>query len=83
MEAGVDAFECKLRLHLRSRAVHQHNPDAHRIQQRYVLDQRGQLSGFDQAAGKRDHESAPAVRMDVGRDLPQPGDELRLVGGLD
>ncbi len=65
-------------LHLRPRAVHDDQADAHRLQQRQVVDQAFEAPVLDQFAAEADHEGAPAVRMHVWRDLAQPGDELGL-----
>ena len=79
MEALRHALERKLRLHLRPRAVHEHEPDAHRRQQRQVVHQAGQGAGLDQSAGEGDDEGLAAVRVHVRRDLAQPGDEACVV----
>jgi len=60
-EGGRKPLELQLRLHLRPGSMHQHQADAHCLQQRQVLHQGGQPSGLDQLAFERHHERAAAV----------------------
>jgi len=77
MKARLQSLQPHLRLNLRPRSVHQHQADAHRMQQRQVVHQRRQTPGLDQFAAEADHERAAAMRVHVRRDVAQPGDELR------
>ena len=63
-------------LDLRARAVHQHQPDAEAGKQVEVMRQLDELAVRDHFAAERDHESAPAERVDVRRDGTEPGDEF-------
>jgi len=65
----------ELFLHLRSKAVHQHHLDAHRVNQREILRKRGQLAGSDEFTGDGHHESLAAVRMDIRRHRAKPRDK--------
>ncbi len=65
----------QLLVHLRPEAVHQHELDAHRVQDRQVLHEGVELAGGDQLAGHRDHEGLAAVGVDVRRHRAEPGHE--------
>jgi hypothetical protein len=75
----LDIAQRQLFFHLRSRAEHQHDLHAHRVQQRHVVDQRVEHPGLDQFAAEGDHEGLAAEGVDIGRDGAQPVDELLLV----
>ena len=77
-EARLQPLELELRLHLRARAVDDHQANAHRVQQRQVVHQGVETAGFDQLAAEADDERPAAMRMHVGCDVAQPGDELRV-----
>ena len=65
----------QLLVHLRPEAVHEHQLDAHRVQDREVLHEGIQLAGGDQLAGHRDDEGLAAVSVDVRRDRAEPRNE--------
>ena len=55
--------------------MHQHQADAHAVEQRNVMDQRLRGAGFEHLATEGDDEGAAAKGMDVGRRLAHPGDQ--------
>ncbi len=59
----------QLLIHLRAKAVHQHELDAHGLQDRQVLGEPVQLARGDQLAGNRHHEGLATVGVDVRRDV--------------
>ena len=69
------ALRAQLLVDLRPKAVHQDDLDAHRLQDRQVLRERGELAGGDQLAGDRDHEGLAVVGVDVRRDRAEPRHE--------
>jgi hypothetical protein len=81
-EAGRQAFQVHLCLHLRARAVHDDETDTHRMQQAQIMHERVEQSGFDQLTDERDNECFASMRMHIGCYVAQPCDELR-VGGID
>jgi hypothetical protein len=66
---------------LRAEAVHQHDLDAHALDQRQVLRNVLQLARRDRFPRQGDHESLAAVRVDVGRDRAEPGHEGEVENG--
>ena len=75
----IAAFEIVLRqmlLDLRARAVHQPQPDPQAGKQIEVMRQFDELAVGDDLAAERNDESAPAERVDIGRDGTEPGDEF-------
>ena len=69
------ALRAQLLVDLRPKAVHEDDLDAHRLQDRQVLRERGELAGGDQLAGDRDHEGLAVVGVDVRRDRAEPRHE--------
>ena len=61
--------------HLRPEAVHQHQLDAHGVQDGQVLNEGVELARRNRLAGQRHHEGLAAVGVDVGRHGAEPGDE--------
>ena len=74
-EARRVALDAQLLVDLRPEAVHQHQLDAHRVQDRQVLREAVELAGGDQLAGDRDDEGLAAVGVDVRRDGAEPRHE--------
>jgi hypothetical protein len=69
-------------LDLRPRAMHHHQADAEADQQIDVVGQRlGELAGHRLAA-EGDDEGLAAKGIDVGRDRPEPGNEVLVVRGI-
>ncbi len=79
VESRLDLPQCQLFRHLRARAVHDHDLDAQRVQQRQILRQDRQCAGSDQFARKGDDERPAAESVNVRRDGTQPLDELNGV----
>jgi hypothetical protein len=73
MHLGVD---------LRPRAMHQHQADAHAVEQRDVMDQRLRRARLQHFAAEGDDEGAAAKGVDVGRRLAHPGDQAGIGVGL-
>ncbi|MCY1533662.1 hypothetical protein D9M68_690020 [compost metagenome] len=71
----------QLLVDLRAEAVHQHDLDAHALDQGQVLRDVLQLARRDGLARQRDHEGLAAVRVDVGRDRAEPGHEGEIEDG--
>jgi hypothetical protein len=65
----------ELLVHLWAEAMHQHQLDAHRVQDRQVLHEDVQLAGGDQFARHADDEGLAAVHVDVGRHGAEPRNE--------
>jgi hypothetical protein len=55
--------------------VHQHQLDAHGVQDGQVLHEGVELARGDGLAGQADHEGLAAVGVDVGRHGAKPGHE--------
>ena len=70
------AAQAQLLVDLRPAAVDDDDAHAHGVQQAQVLDQRVDAAADDHLAGNADDEGLAAKGVDVGRDPPQPGDEL-------
>src|SRR3984893_8767652 len=70
------------RLDLRTRSVHDHQPDAEAVQEVEVVDdpQKGVVG--DDLAAKRDHESLAAKSMNVRRGRAYPLHERPCRGGI-
>ena len=78
----LEIFLAQLLFDLRSRPVHQDQTNAQTDQQIDVVGQRfGKLAGHRLAAESNDKGLAPEG-VDVGRDRPEPGDEILVVGGI-
>ena len=73
--ARLVALRAQLLVDLRPKAVHQHELDAHRLQDREVLRERVELAGGDQLAGDRDDEGLAVVGVDVRRHGAEPRHE--------
>ena len=73
--ARLVALRAQLLVDLRPKAVHEDELDAHRLQDRQVLGERGELAGGDQLAGDRDHEGLAVVGVDVRRHGAEPRHE--------
>ncbi|MNV57635.1 hypothetical protein D3C71_1499770 [compost metagenome] len=71
------ALQAQLLIDLRTRAMHQHQPDAQGRQQRQVLHQGVQRAGLNQLAAERHYEGLASERMHIGRYVAKPSDELR------
>ena len=69
------ALRAQLLVDLRPKAVHEHELDAHRVQDREVLRERVELAGCDQLTGDRDDEGLAVVRVDVRCHGTEPGHE--------
>ena len=74
-EARGVALGLELLVHLRAKAMHQHQLDAHRVQDREVLHEGVQLARGDRLADQPDHEGLAVVGVDVRRDRAEPGNE--------
>ena len=73
----MKALEAQLLVDLRSRPVHQHQPDAQGGQQRKILHQVVQGVGLDELAAKGHDERFAAKRMDIRGHVTEPAHELR------
>ena len=69
------ALRAQLLVDLRPKAVHEDDLDAHRLQDREVLRERGELAGGDQLAGDGDDEGLAVIGVDVRRDRAEPRHE--------
>ena len=74
-EARLVALRSQLLVHLRTKAVHEHEPDAHRLQDGEILCERRELARGDQLAGDGDDEGLAVVRVDVRRHGAKPRHE--------
>ena len=70
------AFGRQLLGHLRPKAVHQHELDAHRMQDGEVLHEGVELACGDQFTSHGHDEGLAVIGVDVGRDSAKPGDEV-------
>ncbi len=61
--------------------MHQHQADAHAVEQGDVMDQRLRCAGFQYLAAKGDNEGTPAKGMDIRRGLAYPATSLASVSG--
>ena len=68
MEAAFDVTQRQLFGHLRTRAVHDDDPDAEGDQQRQILRQHRQRTGGDEFTRDGDDEGLATERVDVRRD---------------
>ena len=75
LKREVWPFKRQLFLHLRTKSVHQHELDAHRVENGEVLGERGQLAGGHQFARDGHHEGLSPVRVDVRRNRTEPRNE--------
>jgi hypothetical protein len=74
--ARAQAFRLHLRLDLRARPVHQHQPDLERGEQVDVVDEAFEARALgDHLAAERDDERAAAEIVHIRRDLAEPADE--------
>jgi len=73
--ARLLALEAQLFIHLRAKAVHQHDLHAHGLDQRQILHDALQLAGGDGFARDAHHESLVAEFVDVRGHRPEPGNE--------
>jgi hypothetical protein len=74
-------MQAHLFLDLRPGAMHEHNLDAHCLQERDIGNQRIEQTFMHNFAAEADDESLIAERVDVRRDRAHPVDELRVVSG--
>jgi hypothetical protein len=72
---GGVALGLELLVHLRAKAVHQHNLDAHALDHGQVLRQAVQLARGNGLARNAHHKRLVAELVDVRRNRPEPGDE--------
>ena len=72
---GLEAGGAEPGLDLRAGAVHEHDPYPEAVQERDVMDERGEALALDRLAPEADHERPAAVAVHIGRDGPEPGDE--------
>ena len=78
----LEVLFAQLFLDLRAGAMHQHQANAQADQQIDVVSQGlGKLAGHRLATEGND-EGAAAKGIDVGRDRPEPGDEMLVVRGI-
>jgi hypothetical protein len=82
VEARRQAARLHLGVDLRPRAMHQHQADAHAVEQRDVVDQRLRGTGLEHFAAEGDDEGTTAKGVDVGRRLAHPGDQAGVGIGL-
>ena len=75
------AFGGQLLVDLRPEAVHQHNLDAHALDQRQVLCNVLQLAGRNGLARYADHKGFAPVRVDVRRNRAKPGHKGEVKDG--
>jgi hypothetical protein len=80
-ELRRDALGAQLFVHLRAKAVDQHDAHAHGPDQRHVLRQRAHLAGGQRLAADADDEGLAAVHVDVRRDRAEPGHEGEVEDG--
>ncbi len=69
------ALGLELLVHLRAKAVHQHDLHAHALDQCEVLRDQRQLARRDRLTGNAHHQRVAAVLVDIGRDRAEPGHE--------
>ena len=72
---------CQLLIHLRAKAVHQHDLHAHGLDQCQVLRNAVQLAGRNRLTRQPDHKRLVAELVDVGRHRAEPGDEGEIEDG--
>ncbi|MPN46395.1 hypothetical protein SDC9_193981 [bioreactor metagenome] len=69
------ALGAQLLVHLRAEAVHQHQLDAHGLDQRQILHDALQLACGNRLAGDAHHEGLVSELVDIGSHRPEPGDK--------
>ena len=77
----VGILGAQLLVHLRAKAVHQHDLHAPALDQRQVGGDVAQLAGGNRLTHHADHEGLAAVHVDVGRHGAKPGDEGEVENG--
>ena len=75
------ALEAQLFVHLRAKAVHQHDFDAHRLDQRQILHDVLQLACGHRFPGQADDKDLVAKLVDVGRNRAKPRHEGEVEDG--
>ena len=76
MELAGQARSLQLRLDLGAGAVYQHQPHAQAVQQRYIVDDIGEIGVPGRLTREDDDKNAAAVRVDIGRAVAEPADVL-------
>ena len=71
----------QLLIDLRPKAVHQHDLDAHALNEGQVLGNVLQLARRNGLAGHAHHEGFAPVQVDVGRHRAKPGHEGKIENG--
>ena len=75
-KARAGAALAQLRLDLRPRAVHQHQPDAGAVEQVDVVGEHRELALLDHITAEGDDQCLAAKRMEIRRRRAEPCDEL-------
>ena len=78
---GLVPLGLQLLVHLRAKAVHQHDLDAHGLDHGQVLRDVVQLAGRDGFTREPHHEGLVAELVDVGRHRAEPGHEGEVEDG--
>ena len=78
---GWGAAQTQLLFDLRAGAVYNDDAQAHRREQRNIMDERVEPTRNDELARKSDDKRFAPKRMDVGGDATKPCDEGARIGG--
>ena len=81
MISVAEIVVCQMLLDLRTRAMHQHQPDAERRKQVEVMCQFDKFSVGNHLTAKGNDKSLAAECVDVRRDGTEPGNEVNRGGG--